>query len=103
VQADRYKKIMPSEAYLNYEEYAMYYLPKLHEPLTGQLWLQARYWLPDHRWWPDLVGLLQSTCDLLQHAGVIENDKDICCLDGSEIAGIDRENPRAEIDIGIID
>lgn len=27
------------------------------------------YWLPDRWWWPDLIGLLQATSDILETAG----------------------------------
>jgi Holliday junction resolvase RusA-like endonuclease len=53
--------------------------------------------MPDRRSWPDLFGLLQSTADILQKAKIIENDRDIVRLDGSEIVGVDKENPRVEI------
>jgi Holliday junction resolvase RusA-like endonuclease len=59
----------------------------------------ARYWMPNRRSWPDLMGLLQATCDILERAGIIENDRNVVSLDGSEIVGVDRENPRAEIRI----
>jgi Holliday junction resolvase RusA-like endonuclease len=61
--------------------------------------LAARYYLPDRRGWPDLVGLLQATQDILQKAGVIHDDKEIVALDGCFIAGVDKANPRVEIEI----
>lgn len=46
-----------------------------------------------------MVGLLQATSDILQDAGIIENDKYIVNYDGSEIAGLDKDNPRVVIAI----
>jgi Holliday junction resolvase RusA-like endonuclease len=44
-----------------------------------------------------LVGLIQATQDILQAAGILDDDKHVVLLDGSEIAGLDKVNPRAEI------
>jgi Holliday junction resolvase RusA-like endonuclease len=33
----------------------------------------------------------------MEKAGIYNNDRDIASYDGSRIAGIDKENPRAEI------
>ena len=41
--------------------------------------------MPDRRSWPDLVGLMQATGDILERARIIENDKDIVSWDGSYI------------------
>jgi Holliday junction resolvase RusA-like endonuclease len=55
--------------------------------------------MPNRRSWPDLLGLLQATCDILQKAQIIINDRYIKDFDGSRIMGIDPMNPRAEIRI----
>jgi Holliday junction resolvase RusA-like endonuclease len=57
------------------------------------------YWLPDKRWWPDLIGLLQATSDILEKSGILENDRLIDDYDGSRIMGLDKQNPRVEIEI----
>ena len=49
--------------------------------------------------WPDLVGLLQATSDILTEAKLIDDDKWIVHYDGSCIAGVDKNSPRVEIDI----
>lgn len=51
----------------------------------------------------DLVNLCQCPCDLLQKAGIILNDYLIISLDGSRIMGIDKDNPRTEIILKILD
>lgn len=57
--------------------------------------------MPDKRV-PDLINLLQATCDILEKARVIDNDKDIISFDGSRIIGVDKVNPRCEITIYIL-
>ena len=61
--------------------------------------MKCLYWMPDRRSSPDLLGLLQATADILEKAQIIDNDRNVVSFDGSEIVGIDRENPRVEIEI----
>lgn len=82
-----------------YVESILWQLNQCHERHTGPIAVQAQYWLKDRKSWPDLIGLLQATSDILQTAGIIENDRDIVSYDGSRIMGIDRQNPRVEITI----
>lgn len=91
--------IIPSEAYENYEDACMWQLAgkKLH--ISGIIVVECKYYLPNKRSWPDLIGLLQATSDILTKAGVIDDDKWICSYGESCIAGIDKDNPRAEIRI----
>jgi len=65
--------------------------------------LQVRYWLQNRKGFPDLLGLLQATADILEKAGIIENDSFFVDFDGSLIAGIDPDWPRAEINIYEVD
>ena len=48
----------------------------------------------------DLSNLLEATCDILVHYGVLDDDNSriVCSHDGSRVL-LDRENPRAEITI----
>lgn len=89
--------IIPSEAYKNYEDACMWQLAgkKLH--ISGIIVVECKYYLPNKRSWPDLIGLLQATSDILTKAKVIDDDKWICSYGDSCIAGIDKDNPRAEI------
>ena len=100
VRVGRFHKLLPSKAFIVYEEKALEQL-KDYDTLhfTGSLQLTVRYYLPDRRWWPDLIGLLQGTSDILQKAGIYDDDKYIVSYDGSCIAGLDKENPRCEIEI----
>ena len=91
--------IIPSEAYKSYEGACMWQLAgkKLH--ISGIVVVECKYYLPNKRSWPDLIGLLQATSDILTKAGIIDDDKWICSYGNSCIAGIDKDNPRAEIRI----
>lgn len=91
--------IIPSETYKNYEDACMWQLAgkKLH--ISGIIVVECKYYLPNKRSWPDLIGLLQATSDILTKAKIIDDDKWICSYGDSCIAGIDKGNPRAEIRI----
>lgn len=88
-----------SEAYRSYEDACLWQLAgkKLH--ISGIVVVECKYYLPNKRSWPDLIGLLQATSDILTKAKVIDDDKWICSYGDSCIAGIDKENPWAEIRI----
>lgn len=91
--------IIPSKAYENYEDACLWQLAgkKLH--ISGIIVVECKYYLPNKRSWPDLIGLLQATSDILTKAKVIDDDKWVCSYGESCIAGIDKDNPRAEIRI----
>lgn len=98
--------ILPSKAFRAYEKFCIgtktkpgWLIKWAHIRFTDSVSICAQYWLPDKRWWPDLVGLLQGTSDLLEKAGILENDALINSYDGSRIMGIHKESPRAEITI----
>jgi Holliday junction resolvase RusA-like endonuclease len=55
--------------------------------------------MPNRKSWPDLIGLLQATCDILEKAEIIVNDQYVTSLDGSRIVGVNKDNPRVEIEI----
>jgi len=52
----------------------------------------------------DLLNLLEATCDILVDAGVLEDDNSriVAGHDGSRVL-YDKDNPRAEIEITVID
>lgn len=60
--------------------------------------VKCLYYVPDKRR-RDLTNLLAATHDILEAAGIVENDSLIVNLDGSRIVGVDKENPRVEIEI----
>jgi len=90
--------LLQSKRYIQYENDCLAQITGLYKKfLSGKLLMTVKYWMPSRQGWPDLTGLMQATADILEKAQVIENDRDIVCWDGTEIAGIDKENPRAEI------
>lgn len=92
--------VVQSQAYQNYEEQCLWLLAGYDGlRFDGKVHVTCRYWMPNRRGWPDLIGLMQATWDILEKTGVIRNDRDIVNSDGSRIEGIDKENPRAEITI----
>lgn len=88
--------LLPSKAFKAYEKVALMQLARV-QAIHGPVSVLCRYYLQDRAHWPDLVGLLQATSDILQAAGVIDDDKYIVNYDGSMIAGLDKNNPRVEI------
>lgn len=88
--------LLPSKAYKAYEKVALMQLARV-QAVHGPVSVLCRYYLQNRAHWPDLVGLLQATSDILQAAGVIDDDKYIVNYDGSMIAGLDKNNPRVEI------
>lgn len=95
--------LIQSKQYREYEEAALWQLlnekPKGLAPIGRAVKMEARYYMPDRRGWPDLFGLLQATADILEKAGIIEDDGYIADVAYSCIAGVDPEWPRAEIKV----
>lgn len=73
----------------------------LDEHDEGRLVVTCHYYMPNRRSWPDLIGLLQATSDILEKAEIINNDRDIVSYGASRIMGVDKERPRVEITIEI--
>lgn len=93
-------RLLPSKQFEAYEEAALWQLrcqARPDIPLDGPVTMSVRYYMPNRQGWPDLMGLIQATADILQDAEIIADDGYIESLDGCRIAGIDKVNPRAEI------
>lgn len=95
----RYKRPVNAKAYQEYQESCLWQLKQYRVRFTGPVRVTARYWMPNRRGWPDLLGLEQATADILEKAGIIEDDGLVVSWDGSRIMGIDPGNPRVEIEI----
>jgi hypothetical protein len=65
-------------------------------PLITPVSLQARVYRDRNA--GDLGNYLAAICDVLERAGVVENDRLIQSFDGSRLL-IDRKNPRVEIEL----
>lgn len=90
--------IRPSKRFEEYQEEAGLYIPAaLRVQLDRPVNLRALYYMPTRRR-VDLVNLLEATCDILVHYGVLKDDH--CGIvaghDGSRVL-YDRERPRAEV------
>ena len=95
--------LIQSKQYRQYEEAALWQLlnqkPKGLAPIDRAVKMEALYYMPDRRGWPDLFGLLQATADILEKAGIVEDDGYIADVAYSCIAGVDPVWPRAEIKV----
>lgn len=108
-------RLLPSKAYAEYEAAcrrdinSMRYKMRLpHYSLPVRL--TCRYYLENKRGWPDLVGLMQATADIISDEyktvkgkralickWLLSDDRIIKEWDGTRIMGIDKERPRVEI------
>jgi Holliday junction resolvase RusA-like endonuclease len=104
LQKTRYG-LVQGKAYREYAKDAIWHL-KLQRrpihPIDCAVTMTAKYYMPNRKGWPDLFGLVQATADILESAGIIEDDGYIAQIDGSMIAGIDAEDPRVEITVSEI-
>ena len=87
--------LLPSQQFLDYQEYAGWFVP--HEKIDKPINLKVLYYMGSHRR-VDLVNLLEATCDILVKYHCVEDDsyKYIRGHDGSRVL-YDKERPRAEI------
>lgn len=89
--------ILPSQKYKEYEQAALPAMLLHRKGYTGPLNLRCLYYMPTRRR-VDLCNLLEATCDLLVHHGVLSDDN--CAVvashDGSRVL-YDKEHPRTEI------
>lgn len=104
LQKTRYG-LVQGKAYREYAKDALWQLKAQRRPIKPiecAVTMTATYYMPNRKGWPDLFGLVQATADILESAGIIEDDGYIAQIDGSMIAGIDAENPRVEITVSEI-
>ena len=97
--------LIQSKQYRAYESDALDQLmtqKRPEKPIDCACYMRCKYYMPDRRGWPDIFGLLQATADILQKAGIVEDDGFIAFTDQSYVAGIDKEKPRVSIEIGEI-
>lgn len=89
--------ILPSQKYKDYERDAMPAMLPYRKGYTGPVNLRCLYYMPTRRR-VDLCNLLEATCDLLVHHGVLADDNSAVVVshDGSRVL-YDSEHPRTEI------
>lgn len=104
-------KQIQSEAFLRYAEDCLWQIPaNIRLGIDSKCNIKCVYYMTidyykiGSKAKVDLVGLLQGTLDILADANVIQDDN--CRIaakyDGSEVR-YDKENPRVEIEIEVID
>ena len=93
--------LIPSKQYREYEESAMYFMPK-NEPINHPVQVKCVFFMPSMRR-VDLVNLLAAIDDILVKAQVLSDDncKIIVSHDGSRV-DFDKNFPRTEITISEI-
>lgn len=104
LQKTRYG-LVQGKAYREYAKDALWKLKAQRRPIHPidcAVKMTAKYYMPNRKGWPDLFGLVQATADILESAGIIEDDGYIAEIGGSMIAGIDAEDPRVEITVSEI-
>lgn len=97
--------LIQSKAWRDYEDDAVQQLRLQwrRKPIETAVQVTAKYFMPDRRNWPDMIGLMQGTADLLEKAGVIGDDSYIGSWDYTRFVDIDKENPRTLIRVKICD
>ncbi len=91
--------VMPSKQYKEYEEDALWFIPKVGEPIETPVNVKCVFYMPTKRK-ADLVNLLQSIDDIMVKAGLLADDNYtiIAAHDGSRVY-YDKDNPRTEVEI----
>lgn len=95
VRVGKFFRILPSEAYMEYEKKCRNFIPELH--IDEKVNIKAVYYMKTRRR-VDLCNLHEALCDVLVKYGCIEDDNAniVASMDGSYVA-YDKENPRTVI------
>lgn len=91
--------ILPSEKYKEYEDIALWYIPKRGDPIDFPVNVKCIFYMPTNRLC-DLTNHLESIDDVMVKAGLLKDDnyKIIASHDGSRVL-VDKDNPRTEVEI----
>ena len=91
-------RVFPSAKYRSFARAAIPQLQAQHliGPITEPVHVQATFYREANR--GDLIGYMQALADVLEDAGVLANDRQIVCWDGTAMTK-DKEKPRIEISI----
>lgn len=89
--------VMPSKQYKQYENAAMWFMPRLKKPIDCPVNVMCVFFMPTKRKC-DLTNMLEAIDDIMVKAGVLEDDNYtiIVSHDGSRIF-YDKDNPRTEV------
>lgn len=105
VRAGRRYRVLPSKTYAQWagrmtQAIDLWRCRSGVTTLTAPVQVTATFYRPFNTT-GDLCGYMQALGDLLQLAGVIDNDRLIASWDGSRLA-IDRDHPRIEVAIALM-
>lgn len=91
--------ILPSEKYKEYEEAALWILPKRQTPIDFPVNIKCIFYMPTNRVC-DLTNHLEAIDDVMVKAGILKDDnyKIVFSHDGSRVM-VDRDRPRTEVEI----
>lgn len=89
--------IMQSAKYKEYEQNAMWFIPKLEKPIDYPVTVKCLFYMPTRRVC-DLTNMLESADDVMVKAGILKDDnyKIVESHDGSRVL-YDKNNPRTEV------
>lgn len=91
--------ILPSEKYKEYENMALWFIPKRGTPIDFPVNVRCIFYMPNNRLC-DLTNHLESIDDVMVKAGLLKDDnyKILAAHDGSRVT-VDKNNPRTEVEI----
>lgn len=91
--------IIPSEKYKEYETDALWFIPKIKEPIDFPVNVKCIFYMSTNRQC-DLTNHLESIDDVMVKAGLLKDDnyKILASHDGSRVM-VDKNNPRTEVEI----
>lgn len=94
--------IVQSKKYKQYEQDAMWFIPKISEPINEPVNVKCLFYMPTKRR-VDKSNLENAMHDILVRAGILEDDNRdiIASTDGSRVF-YDKENPRTEVTITMV-
>ena len=92
-------RILPSEKYKQYEQTALWVIPKRGVPIDFPVNIKCTFYMPTNRLC-DLTNHLESIDDVMVKAGLLKDDnyKVVASHDGSRVL-VDKDNPRTEVEI----
>lgn len=91
--------ILPSEKYKEYEDAALWFIPRLNTPIDYPVNIKCLFYMKDNRRC-DLTNHLEAIDDVMVKAGLLKDDncKIIESHDGSRVF-VDKQKPRTEVTI----
>lgn len=91
--------IAPSEQYKQYEEAALWFIPRLDVPIDQPVNIKCVFYMPTRRRC-DLANHLEAIDDIMVRAGLLADDHYgiVAAHDGSRVM-YDKESPRTEVEI----